>query len=130
MHFDRVLAKKLIKVMHVMPITYKSIHTVSGSGRSVVSMTLRKCRCNVIHILCDISTMVHSPCFFSALGSFGCIRNLYNQHSGSQGHGRQGTFDGGSFREQTPHGKIIVKGLMLCATSPPNSITYGWLYCL
>jgi hypothetical protein len=39
MHFDRVLAKKLIKVMHVVPVTYRSIHTFTGS---VVSMTLRK----------------------------------------------------------------------------------------
>ena len=40
MHFDRILDKKLFKVMASVPTVFRGIHTFTGSGQSVVGLTM------------------------------------------------------------------------------------------
>lgn len=40
MHFDRILDKKLFKVWYSVPAKFRAIHTFTGSGQSVVGLTM------------------------------------------------------------------------------------------
>jgi len=40
MHFDRILDKKLFRVLNAVPALYRSVHTFTGSGQSVVGLTM------------------------------------------------------------------------------------------
>ena len=40
MHFDRILDKQLFKVWYTVPAKFRAIHTFTGSGQSVVGLTM------------------------------------------------------------------------------------------
>lgn len=40
MHFDRILEKKILRVMNAVPVQCMTIHSFTGSGHSVISLVL------------------------------------------------------------------------------------------